>query len=281
MMPKQLAKRLLQNSSVRNAVRMCLYFPVDVYETVTRQKPALVPPRGMRYNNTRAYLDVAKVGLAQVIHTCGLKPHHNILDVGCGSGSVAVPLLGYLKQGTYDGFDIVPSWISWCQKNITATNPNFRFKFVDVHSKHYNSSGKITSESLRFPYADRSFDCVMLFSIFTHMRLVGIANYISEIARVLKPGGHGFITSFLLNDESRKAIAEGRSSLPFPYSFEGCLILDDTFPETAIATPERQILEWLGHAGLRVKDIRRGSWAGRSGQPNLHDDLVIEKSPEI
>src|SRR5262249_42505598 len=129
-------------------------------------------------------------------------------------------------------------------------------------------------------YPDYSFDCVMLFSIFTHMRLAGIPNYISEIARVLKPGGHAYITTFLLNDESRKAIAERRSSLPFPYSFEGCLILDETFPETAIAVTEKSILEWLEQAGLTVKDIRKGSWAGRLGHPNLHDDLVIGKSPE-
>ena len=277
MTPKQLAKLVLQNSSVRNAARMCLYFPVDAYETVTGQKPPLVPPRGMRYNATKTYLEVAKVGLAEVIETCNLQPHHHVLDVGCGSGSVAVPLLKYLQQGTYDGFDIVRPWISWCQKNITAANPNFRFKFVDVYSKHYNSSGTITSESLRFPYEDRSFDCVMLFSIFTHMRMVGIANYISEIARVLKSGGHAYITTFLLNAESQKAIEEGRSSLPFPYPFEGCLVLDQTFPETAIAVPEAQVLKCLANAGLVVKDIRRGSWAGRSGPPNLHDDLVVSR----
>jgi ubiquinone/menaquinone biosynthesis C-methylase UbiE len=277
MTPKQLAKRFLQNSSIRNAVRMCVYFPVDVLETVTRQKPRLVPPRGMRYNNTKTYLHCAKKGLAQTIEACGIQPHHKVLDVGCGSGSVALPLLNYLSQGTYDGFDIVPSWVSWCQKNITAANSRFRFKFVNVYSKHYNSAGTITSETLKFPYEDDVFDCVMLFSIFTHMRLAGISNYITEIARVLKPGGHAFITTCLLNDESRKAIADGRSSLRFPYSFEGCLVVDEVFPETAIAVPQKEIVDWLAQAGLRLKDIKYGSWASRPASQNLHDNLVVQK----
>jgi SAM-dependent methyltransferase len=275
--PKKIAKRLLQNSSVRNTVRMCVYFPVDVYESVTRKSHSLIPPRGMRFNDTSTYISAGKKGLAEIIDACSLQPHHRVLDVGCGSGSVALPLLSYLQQGSYDGFDIVPSWVLWCQKHITAANPRFRFEFVDVYSKHYNSSGTITSETLKFPYDNDSFDCVMLMSIFTHMRLAGIHNYINEIARVMKLGGHAFITTFLLNEESRKSIVDGKSSLAFPYPFEGCLTLDEVFPETAIAVPQNHITDWLAQAGLQLEHVNYGSWADRPGRQNLHDNLIIKK----
>jgi cyclopropane fatty-acyl-phospholipid synthase-like methyltransferase len=277
MTPKMVLKRMLQNSFMRNTLRVCMYSPVDAFEVVTGRKGFLIPPRGMRFNDTKTYVSLGKRGLDQIIRHCELRPDHRVLDVGCGTGSVALPLLDYLTTGSYDGFDIVPSWIHWCQDHITRRNPRFRFAFIDAYSKHYNSSGKLTSETLKFPYEDHTFDCVILMSVFTHMRISGIRNYLHEISRVMKSGAKGFITTFLLNEEAEAAINAGRSRLPFPYRLEDCRIMDNVFPETAIAVPEKQMLSWFDEAALRVTNILRGSWAGRQGPENLHDDVVLQK----
>jgi ubiquinone/menaquinone biosynthesis C-methylase UbiE len=277
MTPKMLVKRMLQNSAVRNRFRLCLYFPVDAWESITSERPPLVAPRGMRFNDTRTYLSLAKHGLSLLVQHCRLQPHHNVLDVGCGSGSMALPLFDYLRTGTYEGFDIVPSWITWCQEHITRKNPRFRFTFVDVYSKHYNSTGKLTSDTLNFPYGDALFDCVMLMSVFTHMLPAGIHNYIREISRVMKTGGNAFITTFLLNEESRQAIKDQRTALPFAHRLGDCFVMDNVFPETAIAIPEDQMMAWFSEAGLQVTSVTRGSWAGRSGPENLHDNVVLHK----
>jgi cyclopropane fatty-acyl-phospholipid synthase-like methyltransferase len=268
---------MLQNSTVRNTVRLCVYFPVDVCEVVARKKSPFIPPRGMRFNDTKTYLFLGKRGLDSLIQHCQLRPDHKVLDVGCGTGSMALPLTDYLTNGSYEGFDIVPSWIAWCQRHITRRNPLFRFVFVDVYSKHYNSSGKLTAETLKFPYDEGVFDCVLLMSIFTHMLPTGIRNYIHELSRVMKTGGHAFITTFLLNEESTAAINDGRSAISFQHSLDGCLIIDKIFPESAIAVPERQLLAWFSEAGLRVTNTMYGSWAGRKGRENLHDDVVVQK----
>jgi hypothetical protein len=190
---------------------------------------------------------------------------------------MALPLLDYLTTGSYEGFDIVPSWITWCQAHITRTNPRFRFAFIDVYSKHYNSSGKLTAEALKFPYDGDVFDCVMLMSVFTHMLPAGIRNYIHELSRVMKPGANAFVTTFLLNEESGAAITNGMSLLAFPHQLGECLVMDEVFPETAIAVPEDQMMSWFSEAGFRVTTAMYGSWAGRSDRENLHDDLVVQK----
>jgi cyclopropane fatty-acyl-phospholipid synthase-like methyltransferase len=254
-----------------------MYFPVDVCEIVSRKRPPLIPPRGMRFNNTRTYISLGKHGLDSLIRHCQLRPDHRVLDVGCGTGSMALPLIDYLAGGTYQGFDIVPSWITWCQEHITRRNPRFRFDFIDVYSRHYNSTGKLTSETLKFPYEAESFDFVMLMSVFTHMLPAGIHNYINELSRVMKHGAKGFITTCLLNAESNKAIANGHTALPFPHTLGECRVMDKFFPETGIAVPENEILAWFSEAGLRVTTTMYGSWAGRSEPQNLHDNLVVER----
>ena len=98
MTPKMLVKRMLQNSAVRNTIRIGLYSPVDAWELVARKKPPLIPPRGMRFNDTRTYLSLAKHNLNQLTQHCQLRPDHNVLDVGSGSGSMALPLLDYLTN---------------------------------------------------------------------------------------------------------------------------------------------------------------------------------------
>jgi SAM-dependent methyltransferase len=211
-----------------------MYFPVDVCEIVSRKRPPLIPPRGMRFNNTRTYISLGKHGLDSLIRHCQLRPDHRVLDVGCGTGSMALPLIDYLAGGTYQGFDIVPSWITWCQEHITRRNPRFRFDFIDVYSRHYNSTGKLTSETLKFPYEAESW--------------------------VMKHGAKGFITTCLLNAESKKAIANGHTALPFPHTLGECRVMDKFFPETGIAIPENEILAWFSEAGLRVTTTMYGSW---------------------
>jgi ubiquinone/menaquinone biosynthesis C-methylase UbiE len=229
----------------------------------------------MRYNNLPTYLSLAKRGLEQLISYCQLRPNDHVLDVGCGTGSMAVPLTTYLNGGRYEGFDVVPLWINWCQRHISRSYPNFRFKHIDAYSRHYNSTGKLQADMLHFPHESQSFDCAMLMSVFTHMLPDGIRNYINELARVLRPGGSAFITALLLNTESRAAIGEGRSVFPLRHQYGDSLVVDPQFPETTIAIPESQLCQWFAETGFEITRVMYGSWAGRIGPENLHDNLVV------
>ncbi len=56
---------------------------------------------------------------------------------------------------------------------------------------------------------------VLLTSVFTHMLPQDMDNYLSEVARVLKPDGRCLITYFLLNPESLALIDAEESSFNF------------------------------------------------------------------
>ena len=128
----------------------------------------------------------------------GLLPTHHLLDIGCGIGRMAIPLVDYLAEGgAYDGFDITPFSIDWCRREIASKHANFNFHFVDIHNSAYHPAGKLQGTSYIFPFADSHFDVAMATSVFTHMLLAETRQYLQQAARVLKPGGR-FLASFFL-----------------------------------------------------------------------------------
>ena len=154
------------------------------------------------------YAEVARNLFEVLVEMSGLQPGERVLDVGCGTGRLAAPLLDHLgPAGSYEGFDRDASRIDWCNEHIAPLHPKFRFRTVSV----FNSSrqkGDLPAGKLSFPYPDADFDLVFLFSVFTHMLPEGVERYLAEIRRVLRPGGRSVITWFLLNDESRRALDE-------------------------------------------------------------------------
>ena len=47
---------------------------------------------------------------------------------------------------------------------------------------------------LELPYRNESFDCILSMNVISHTDTKGLEQVISEINRVLKPGGEGYIT---------------------------------------------------------------------------------------
>jgi methylase of polypeptide subunit release factors len=74
--------------------------------------------------------DFAAIGKSLVSYSRsvgGLQPWHRVLDIGCGCGRVAIPLTHFLNgHGSYDGLDIVPAAVDWCNRSI-----NRRFRASD------------------------------------------------------------------------------------------------------------------------------------------------------
>jgi len=127
----------------------------------------------------------------------------DFLDVGCGCGRVARHLLNEpVKSCT--GFDRHAGMINWCQENITAHAPNFRFHCFEIKSAYSDMDGhegKIEAASFCFPFADCAFDAILLASVFTHMPMKESRNYLKELRRVLRPGGKILLSVFFSDSE--------------------------------------------------------------------------------
>jgi SAM-dependent methyltransferase len=240
----------------------------------------LVPPVELLFDGTTSVDEFKSVGEGFVRHfvieRAGLKPNGRVLDVGCGIGQKARPLTRYLDPtGGYDGFDVVPEGIHWCQAHYAAFG-NFHFQLADIFNTHYNREGRWKADEYTFPYEPASFDVVFLSSVFTHLLPRAVENYLREISRVLVPGGRCAITFFLLNRESRRGIEEGRNSIAFPHAeSRQCRVADAASPETAVAYDEGFARELHDRFGLRAAEISYGSWCGREELYGCYQDAII------
>jgi ubiquinone/menaquinone biosynthesis C-methylase UbiE len=117
-----------------------------------------------------------------------------------------------------------------------------------------------------FPYEDDTFDVVVLISVFTHMVPVEVDHYISEIARVLKPGGHIFATYFLLTPESLQLMETPASAMRFKHNRGSYRVVSNRVPELAVAYDEPYVRELYAKHGLSGEpNVYVGAWCGRTG----------------
>lgn len=263
---------------VKSALRNLYYSASDRAELLLGQRDSLTPPRRMWASVTSPALDFREEGEGLrkfLVEKCGLRPDETVLDVGCGIGRNAVPLIGCVRE--YYGFDIMPDAIKWCQKNIARRHPNFHFLLADVYNKAYNPGGRSRASEYRFPYEDAKFDLVFLVSVFTHMLPADVKNYLSEITRVLRPGGRCAISFFLLNEESRRRMAEGLGAFNFKCELDGCYTQNAENPEWAVAYDEERVRFMFGECGLTIREpILYGTWS--SSEVQMQDIVVAFKS---
>lgn len=96
------------------------------------------------------------------------------MDLGCAAGR----MVRHFPRGEGAevwGADIGGPYIAWCQRNLPGIN------FVTV------------STAPHLPFADGYFDFVFCASVFTHITDLADA-WLLEIRRILKPGGHVYLT---------------------------------------------------------------------------------------
>ena len=139
---------------------------------VTAPGAGLQAPQELWHLVGAADADFVRVGrqFKALFLDAGLQPHQAILDVGCGIGRAAAPLVDYLDaNGRYAGFDVMAEAIDWCRANIAVGDSRFEFLHADMHSDRYNPSGTQPASAYVFPYPDASFDYVWLGSVFTHL----------------------------------------------------------------------------------------------------------------
>ena len=134
----------------------------------------------------------AKRGIYHVefLKRYGLRPHHKVLDFGCGYGRTAIPLLKYLEPGNYIGVE------------LSAQRARQAEEFVR-HEKLEDRAPKfIVSGDNAMPYLqDASIDFIWAQSVATHMPLSEIRRTLAAAHRVLKPEG-AFLFDYSASDDA-------------------------------------------------------------------------------
>src|SRR5437667_523230 len=125
-----------------------------------------------------------------LLTTLGLRQHHSLLDIGCGSLRIGGVLIPYLNQGKYFGVEphewLVAEGIK-CELGETSVEvkrPTFFFS---------DSPEAIVRAKVLFDFA-------LAQSIFSHCGLDLIKDWLSAISRSLAPDGI-LLATFLPGDE--------------------------------------------------------------------------------
>src|SRR5213593_1237079 len=209
-----------------------------------RQPIIPMPPEELRLmvgNPDPDYFE--NVGGAPII--AGLPPgaYDTVFDFGCGCGRLARQLLQQKqKPRRYVGIDIHRRMIDWCRENLSPVDANFQFFHHDVYSPGYgiNNSPKLVEP---FPANNEEFSLVIAVSVFTHVYKEQSVYYLSEIARILRPGGVAVASWFFFDRES------------FPFLLDGpfCLFTDELDPTQAVIYDRQWFIDTVRHCGLSVQ----------------------------
>lgn len=236
------------------------------------------PPEDIHPTGDGDYFAIGMEFLRYFVEQGGLQPTDSVLEIGSGLGRMALPLAHYLQGSRYLGLDITRTGVEWCTQNISAAFPNITFEFLDIHHPMYNPSGTIPVDwRFRFPLADSSFDFIFLTSVFTHLPRFAVKKYITEIGRLLRPGGRFFGTFYLAPPGSdpqfesfdRRFCFKRNAKPNSHYSLRG-------HPFSAIAYDEDFVIKMLTNRHLcRDVSVFRGSWHTGASELGNYQDLLI------
>jgi ubiquinone/menaquinone biosynthesis C-methylase UbiE len=118
----------------------------------------------------------------QVVRLARLQPGESVLDVGCGTGTLAIAAKRFVgPTGTVYGIDASPEMIARAGKKASKAG-------VEVVFKH------AVAEALPFP--DVHIDAVLSTVMLHHLPRKARQQCAGEIRRVLKPGGRVLAVDF-------------------------------------------------------------------------------------
>lgn len=128
-----------------------------------------------------------------LLTTLGLRQHHSLLDVGCGSLRIGRLLIPYLNRGKY--FGVEPN--EWLVEEGIRRELGRALLEIKRPTFFFSDSPEAINQ------AKISFDFAVAQSIFSHCGVDLIKNWLSAIARSLAENG-GFVATFLPGEEDSR-----------------------------------------------------------------------------
>ncbi len=143
-----------------------------------------------------------KIIIDDITSKLKLDKHHVILDVGCGTGVITIPLSFKVKTifALDGGFNVIEKLKENCSRqkifnvnpiNLTLNNSNFE---------------------------DNFFDNILMFAVIQYMdNMIEVENCIKELIRICKPGGSILIAEFpeenAINSLKNKNLSDAEKSI--------------------------------------------------------------------
>ena len=202
-LPGRIVRRLRGKSQYRRNVDR-MYDEKDYLEAYT----AHTDMRVERDPHTAVGPSWEKIGKLQFDYlvALGMKPHHRMLDIGCGTLRGGRHAIRYLDSGNYTGMDLSPKAIEYGHQLVEEEG------LCDKRPRLLVSANK----DLKFSEFDgETFDFLMAQSVFTHLKPEHIEECFRHIVGIMDAGS---IFSFTYNQASTRE-QTGQKSFVYPWSF--------------------------------------------------------------
>lgn len=155
----------------------------EIYEAHVQSVSADVAIGGDSFN-AELFDSIGRLEL-EVLKKEALKPTDTLVDLGCGTGRLAVHAIPTLVGGHYIGIDIAQSMLDEAQERVEGRIPDPPCRVSWIHQR-----------TPVFTLDDNSVDMICAFSVINHMEHEDGYLYLKEALRVVRPGGR-FIFSCL------------------------------------------------------------------------------------
>jgi SAM-dependent methyltransferase len=180
----------------------------------------------------------------------GLAPESHLLDMGCGSLRGGIHFISHLEPGHYFGIDRNPRLLAAGETELERAGVTGKQPTLVVRND-------FSAEDL-----GQRFDFAIAQSLFTHLPFNSILRCVSEVGRVLAPGGR-FYATFFANPGPRL----GLEPMPIETDHELTVYVDrDPFYY------DPDLFSWLCE-GSDLTCEYRGEW----GHPRSQQMLVFTK----
>jgi SAM-dependent methyltransferase len=113
----------------------------------------------------------------------GTKPHHNLLDIGCGWLRLGQVLLPYLEEGRYFGMDAVQIHLDIGARFLRATGVT-------------QQPSLLCDTEFSFERFGAQFDIAISHAVFTHLTHEQIRLCLAQLKKVMRPGGRCYCTFY-------------------------------------------------------------------------------------
>lgn len=118
----------------------------------------------------------------KILNFADLKPGEAVLDVGCGTGSLAIEAKRHVgSTGSVCGIDASPEMLARAGRKAAKTGCEVVFK---------------NGAAQALPFADGQFDAVLSTLMLHHLPRTARQQCAGEMRRVLKPGGRALVVDF-------------------------------------------------------------------------------------
>lgn len=138
--------------------------------------------------------------------TRNLKPHHRMLDLGCGTLRGGRHFIRYLQPGNYYGIDISPKAISYAKQLVQLEGLSDKRPQLLVSD---NKDLKFTE------FSGQRFDYILAQSVFTHLKSEHIRECFEHISSIMKENSAFYFTY----NEGKKYQQTGFKGFRYPFSF--------------------------------------------------------------